>query len=153
MYYEKRAIYKYKLLSYTDSDHDSYIHCQLDAFTKYIIEFFGACDITIMESHLQILKPYLFKIIVENEIAGYVYFKEESTQITVDVFTLLPNYRNKGLGTIIMQDFIKTADKINKLIVVDTFKTNPAKKFYERNGFQVVDENSSHYILKYFPKI
>ena len=153
MYNEKRTMYNYKLEPYTDNDHDGYIHCQLDAFTKYIMEFFGTCDISIMEGHLQILKPYLFKIIVENQIAGYVYFKEESSQITVDVFTLLSNYRNNGLGTVIIQDFVKTADKLNKPIVLDTFKTNPAKKFYERNGFQVVDENFSHYILKYFPKI
>ena len=143
---------KYDLKPYNNVDHDNYIQCQLEAFTKYIIEFFGTCDISVMESHLEILKPYLFKIIVNNEISGYVYYKEENDKITVDVFTLLPNYRNNGLGTRVMQDFIKTANKVKKPIVLDTFKTNPAKKFYERNGFAVVDENYSHYVLKYTPK-
>lgn len=142
---------KYDLIKYTNADHDNYISCQLEAFTDYIMEFFGKCDISVMENHLQQLKPYLFKIVVDKEVAGYVYYKEEATQITVDVFTLLPNYRNKGLGTIILQDFIKTADKVNKPILLDTFKTNPAKVFYERNGFAVVDENHSHFILKYTP--
>lgn len=41
---------------------------------------------------------------------------------------------------------------MSKPILLDTFKTNPAKVFYERNGFAVVDENYSHYILKYTPK-
>ena len=48
----------YKLVPYCDSDHDGYIQSQLEAFTKYIIEFFGKCDMSIMEGHLNILKPY-----------------------------------------------------------------------------------------------
>ncbi len=142
----------YKLVPYCDSDHDGYIQSQLEAFTKYIIEFFGKCDMSVMEGHLKILKPYLFKIIAEDEIAGYVYFKEETAKITVDVFTLLPNYRNDGLGSVIMQDFIKISDRDGKPIILDTFKTNPAKKFYQKHGFEVVDENYSHYILQYTPK-
>ena len=103
----------------------------------------------IMESHLKQLKPNLLKITVRNQTAGYVYYKEEGTKIIVDVFTLLPEYRNNGLGSLILQDFIKKADEINKPIFLDTFKSNPAKKFYEKNGFVLVDENHSHYILRY----
>ena len=139
----------YKLIPYTDADHDNYIKCQMDAFEKYILEFFGVCDMAVMESHLKLLKPNLLKITVKNQTAGYVYYKEEDAKIIVDVFTLLPEYRNNGLGSSILQDFIKTADKLNKPIILDTFKSNPAKEFYERNGFVVVDENYSHYILRY----
>ena len=121
----------------------------MDAFEKYILEFFGSCDMAIMESHLKQLKPNLLKITVRNQTAGYVYYKEEGTKIIVDVFTLLPEYRNNGLGSLILQDFIKKADEINKPIFLDTFKSNPAKKFYEKNGFVIVDENHSHYILRY----
>ena len=139
----------YELVPYTDADHDNYIKCQMDAFEKYILEFFGSCDMAIMESHLKQLKPNLLKITVRNQTAGYVYYKEEGTKIIVDVFTLLPEYRNNGLGSLILQDFIKKADEINKPIFLDTFKSNPAKKFYERNGFVIVHENHSHYILRY----
>lgn len=139
----------YELVPYTDADHDNYIKCQMDAFEKYILEFFGNCDMAIMENHLEQLKPNLLKIAVKNQVVGYVYYKEEDAKIVVDVFTLLPEYRNNGLGTLILQDFIKKADELNKPIYLDTFKSNPAKKFYEKNGFVVVGENYSHFILKY----
>ena len=139
----------YELVPYIDADHDNYIKCQIGAFEKYILEFFGVCDMAIMENHLKQLKPNLFKIEVCNQTAGYVYYKEEDAKIAVDVFTLLPEYRNNGLGSLILQDFIKKADELKKPIFLDTFKSNPAKKFYERNGFVVVDENYSHYILRY----
>lgn len=139
----------YELVPYIDADHDNYIKCQIGAFEKYILEFFGVCDMAIMESHLKQLKPNLLKIVVGNRIAGYVYYKEEDTKIIVDVFTLYPEFRNNGLGSLILQEFIKTANELNKPIFLDTFKSNPAKAFYERNGFVVVDENYSHYILRY----
>ena len=139
----------YELVPYTDADHDNYIKCQMDAFEKYILEFFGVCDMAIMENHLKQLKPNLIKIAVNIQIAGYVYYKVESTKIIVDVFTLFPEYRNNGLCSLILQDFIKNANELNKPIFLDTFKSNPAKNFYERNGFVVVDENFSHYILRY----
>ncbi len=147
--YKQSIMKKYELVPYTDADHDNYIKCQMDAFEKYIIEFFGICDMAIMEGHLKQLKPNLFKIIVKHQIAGYVYYKEEDTKIIVDVFTLYSEFRNNGLGTLILQEFIQTSDKLNKPILLDTFKSNPAKGFYERNGFVVVDENYSHYILRY----
>ena len=89
----------YELVPYTDADHDDYIRCQIDAYEKYILEFFGNCDMAIMESHLKQLKPNLLKIAVKNQAAGYVYYKEEDAKIVVDVFTLLPEYRNNGLGS------------------------------------------------------
>ena len=145
---------EYKLVKYEDKDHDEYIKCQTEAFKKYIIEFFGGFNVDVMEGHLaDILKFDLYKIIVENELAGFIYFKEEDEKITLDVFTILPKFRNCGLGSQILQDFIKLANTKNKTINLDTFKTNPAKVFYERNGFVVTGENNSHFILEYTPNL
>ena len=47
-------------------------------------------------------------------------------------FTLFLEYRNNGLGSLILQDFIKKANELNKPIFLDTFKSNPAKNFYEK---------------------
>ena len=143
---------KYKLVKYTERDHDDYIKCQVDAFEKYVVEFFGKFKIDAMEKHLKLLKDSLFKIELDRKLAGFVYYKEEESKITVDVFTILPEFRNFGLGSQIIQDFIGNSKKLGKPIFLDTFKTNPAKKFYERHGFKVVDENFSHYILSYNPK-
>lgn len=141
----------FELKLYEEIDRDLYLKSQKETFEKYVIEFFGNFNQKIMEEHLEILKDGLFKIMVNNEIAGFVYFKEEQEKIIVDVFCLFSNYRNSGLGSCVMNSFIKKANELNKPIVLDTFKTNPAKKFYERHGFKVIDENNSHFILKYTP--
>lgn len=101
---------KYTLVPYSDADHNEYIQCQINAFEKYILEFYGKLDICIMEEHLNLLKSHLFIIKIEGKSAGYVYYYEADDKITIDVFTILPEFRNMGLGSIIMQDFIKTAD-------------------------------------------
>lgn len=43
----------YELVPYTDADHDSYIKCQIDAFKKYIMEFFGVLDMSVMEGQVE----------------------------------------------------------------------------------------------------
>lgn len=139
----------FKLQKFVEEDKSLYLSTQKEAFEKYIVEFFGKFDVNVMIGHLQKLKSDLYKIVVDNNIAGFVYFKEESDKIVVDVFCVFKEYRNCGLGSKVMASFIEIANSVNKPIVLDTFKTNPAKKFYERHGFKVVDENFSHYILKY----
>ncbi len=74
----KRTIMKtYELVQYTDADHDNYIKCQIDAFEKYILEFFGVCDMSIMESHLKQLKTNLLKIVVKNLSADMFIIKKK----------------------------------------------------------------------------
>ena len=141
----------FELREYDEIDRDLYLKTQKEAFEKYVIEFYGAFNQKIMEDHLKRIKDGLFKIIFNNEIAGFVYFKEGQEKIVVDVLCLFSNYRNNGLGSQVMNSFIQKANEANKPIFLDTFKTNPAKKFYERHGFKVVDENYSHFILKYSP--
>lgn len=144
----------YKLVPYKDTDHDDYIKIQKETYIHYILDFFGVFSIEKMEEDLIRNKLGMKKILYKNKTAGYVYFMEEKDKIQVDVFTLLPEFRNFGLGTQIMSEFTSIANKVNKPIFLATFKTNPAKRFYERNGFVVVGENQSksHFILKYSPK-
>ena len=141
----------FELRRYEEKDRELYLKSQREAFEKYVVEFFGSFSQEIMEEHLEKLKKGLFKIIVNNEIVGFVYFMEEKEQIVVDVLCLFSNYRNDGLGSKVLISFIEKANKSNKPIVLDTFKTNPARKFYERHGFKVIDENYSHFILRYTP--
>ena len=141
----------FKLLPYEEKDKETYLQLQISAFEKYIVEFFGKFDINVMLGHLDKLKDGLLKIVVEDKIAGFVYYKEDEDKITVDVFALFEEYRNYGLGSKVMNSFIEKSIATGKQIVLDTFKTNPARRFYERHGFAVVGENMSHYILSYNP--
>lgn len=141
----------FELKLYEEKDRDLYLKLQKEAFEKYVIEFFGKFNPSVMEKHLEKLKANLFKIMVGKDIAGFVYFKEEKDRITVDVLCLFPEFRNSGLGSQVMRSFTEQSKKLNKPIFLDTFKTNPAKRFYERHGFVVDGENHSHFIMKYQP--
>lgn len=143
----------FELKLYEEKDRDVYLQLQKNSFEKYIIEFFGKFTQSVMERHLEVLKANLFKIMLGENVAGFVYNKEEEDKIIIDVFCLFPEFRNNGLGSKVMQSFIEKSKQVNKPIFVDTFKTNPAKKFYERHGFVVVDENYSHFILQRKPQV
>ena len=46
---------RYKLIKYSQKDQDEYIKCQVDAFEKYVVEFFGKFKVEVMEKHLKLL--------------------------------------------------------------------------------------------------
>ena len=140
-----------ELIPFKDEDKELYLKTQIEAFKKYVIEFYGTFDIKIMEDHLSQLKDNLYKIVNDGKECGFVYFKEDRDKIIVDVFCLFKDQRNNGLGSCIMKSFIEKSKKLNKPIFLDTFKTNPAQNFYKKHGFKIVGENHSHYILKYDP--
>src|SRR5712692_9934916 len=54
--------------------------------------------------------------------------------------------RNKGIGTILLQDLIKDAPRP---ILIGTWKAAIwAISFYEKNGFRLVDEEEKNRLLK-----
>lgn len=60
---------------------------------------------------------------------------------------VLPTYQNRGIGTEILKVLLARADMENKPIGLRVFKINPAKRLYERLGFEVTGETETHYLL------
>lgn len=88
-------------------------------------------------------------IVFENQDAGFLWYKETSPENLLVSIRLLPEFQNKGIGTRIIENLIKNSDKPIKLQVL---KINPARRLYERLGFQITDKSETHYMMKYFPK-
>ena len=56
----------------------------------------------------------------------------------------MKQFQGLGLGTKVLKDIIKSADKEIKL---QYFKDNPVYKLYEKLGFIVDGENDNHYTM------
>ncbi|MGE5455556.1 MAG: GNAT family N-acetyltransferase [Ignavibacteriales bacterium] len=53
-------------------------------------------------------------------------------------------YRNKGIGSNIINNIIKT----NKLIYLWVYKDNKAINLYKKYDFKIIDETDSRYFMK-----
>ncbi len=49
--------------------------------------------------------------------------------------TLLPPYRNQGIGTRLMEELLRYADALGRQASLHVEPFNPAKRMYERMGF------------------
>ena len=54
-------------------------------------------------------------------------------------------YKRQGIGTQILKEQLLADKKSNIDTVLQVFKENPAKKLYEKVGFEVYDETDTHY--------
>ena len=59
------------------------------------------------------------------------------------VLSVLPQYRNQGLATLVMEHLFREVAKIFPQISLSVRKDDPAMNLYERLGFQKI-ENSEH---------
>lgn len=72
--------------------------------------------------------------------------------ITLAGIQLLPAYQNKGIGSILIEQLKREADRNHIPLLISVEKDNPrAQRFYLRHGCRMVDENKDEYELEYRP--
>lgn len=73
---------------------------------------------------------------------------EKGDDYRIGLTIIHPDYQNKGIASSIFTGFISSAKADGKRIIIKVFKENPAKRLYERLGFSVYDEDSTHYYME-----
>src|SRR5690606_7307009 len=87
-------------------------------------------------------------IYFQDEICGRLYVNDNSPSEmrSIDI-ALLPSYRNQNIGTSILQYLQSIAAAENKTVSIHVEQFNPAKKLYERLGFEHAETYDQVYIL------
>ena len=60
-----------------------------------------------------------------------------------------PSHQNQGLGTRLLKQMIDAAERADKAIALSVLKVNPAKRLYERLGFEVIEEVTHSYRMHF----
>ncbi|OQY45552.1 MAG: GNAT family N-acetyltransferase [Candidatus Parabeggiatoa sp. nov. 2] len=91
-------------------------------------------------------------ILSYNEPVGYMIIDRTEDEICVVDIALLPEHRNQGIGTFLMQEIVKEAEQVKKPVRLSVEKDNPgAFRLYERLGFSVTGEDDIRLKMEYFP--
>ena len=87
-------------------------------------------------------------ILLAGEPVGRLYVHRAGESIDLMDITLLPAYRNGGLGTAIMKDLFAEASVADKPVELYVEKWNPqARRLYLRLGFTDTEDIGSHWKL------
>ena len=142
---------EYKLVSYTSEDYDFVYQAKKEAYQKYVVENWGSWVETDQQKYFDdFIKQFSAGtqiIIVNNKKAGFINGEilDEDT-FELGNICLKEEFRGKGLGSKILCDLIQKHK--NKDIYLRVFKSNPAKKLYERLGFKTIEDQKYHFKMK-----
>ena len=116
-----------------------------DYFRKWIIEEWKHHNTVDPIYQLRIIKPEeltfeeneeYYKIMFNNEMVGFIGTKNYPKELYLYRFYIDEKYRNKGIGTIALNQIIGMAKKQDKDMSLEVMGENIARDLYERLGFK-----------------
>jgi ribosomal protein S18 acetylase RimI-like enzyme len=91
-------------------------------------------------------------ILRDNSPVGRLYVLKEKDKIRILDITLLPEHRNRGIGTALLRELLDEAAPSKKrvLIYVETF--NPSLRLFARLGFKSISEEGINFLMEWRPE-
>lgn len=91
-------------------------------------------------------------VLLNGTSAGRLYVDRTTDEIKLIDIALLPEFRNAGVGTKLLNDLIAEARKTNKPIVIYVEKPNPALRLYQRLGFEPIADQGVYWLMQWRPE-
>ena len=89
--------------------------------------------------------PQEYKVIeIQQQIVGFFKVVTSSNEIYLAEIQILKEYQNKGIGTNFIQSIIERAKNSDRKLWLKVIRNNPAEQLYQRLGFIVFEESSTH---------
>jgi ribosomal protein S18 acetylase RimI-like enzyme len=123
--------------TWTESEKEAFLRQQFTAQHQFYIEQFTRAKFDI--------------VLVENEPVGRLYVDRRDDEIRLIDIALLPEYRNKGIGTSLINDLCDEAANRNKPLRIHVEKFNPALHLYKRLGFTEMKDSGVYYLMEWIP--
>jgi GNAT superfamily N-acetyltransferase len=83
-------------------------------------------------------------VVVEGQDVGAVSVEPRPHELVVADIELLPAWRGRGLGTVILTELVRQAHQAGLPVALQVLRVNPAQRLYQRLGFRVVGETRTH---------
>jgi ribosomal protein S18 acetylase RimI-like enzyme len=87
-------------------------------------------------------------ILLNKQQIGQILIVRENDFICLADISLLPTYRNLGIGTFLINDILTEAEQGKKNFILHVLKTNPAIKLYKRLGLVVAEDSGFHFKME-----
>jgi len=125
-------------------------------------KYSGSPDVILLKNHISWFEKKYFSgqdshcFILESEgkeVIGYCRFDyDEESDCYIISIAVDPGYHKKGLGTKFLRETLEKF-KTSKAITAEIQKENIASvKLFEKNNFEVQNEDEKNYFYKYIPK-
>ncbi len=87
-------------------------------------------------------------ILAEGRPAGRLYVARWPGEICIVDIALLPERRNRGIGTKLLEDLICESEASAKPSSIHVERFNPALRLYARLGFEVAEDEGVYFLME-----
>ena len=79
-------------------------------------------------------------IVLHGERIGFVVVKPEANRLLLDHLYIRPGFQRRGIGSAVLAQVFAEADAAGLAMRVGALRGSDANRFYQRHGFQLVEE-------------
>ncbi|MEA3331694.1 MAG: GNAT family N-acetyltransferase [Campylobacterota bacterium] len=90
--------------------------------------------------------------LVNNEIAGAIWSRKIDGDTPIISFAIVPKFKKQGIGIFMMEQFLQEAGALYEEISIDITHKPKAIKFYEKFGFEKIQDTNSLIMIKKLEK-
>jgi ribosomal protein S18 acetylase RimI-like enzyme len=104
----------------------------------------------ILAMEIAFLRRRRYFVKLNSQIVGMCILSENSDSLHISGLAVVPEYRNLGIATFILDFASRVAERLNKKwLELDVLRTNtPALKLYEKYGFTMKTKRRWRFIMK-----
>jgi GNAT superfamily N-acetyltransferase len=134
----------------TDEDSGFAFGVKKAALREYVREIYGWDEDEQRRLHERRFSSAAMRIIMaEERDIGLLGTREAADGIHLLQLFLLPDAQGKGIGSHVLAQVLREADRVHRPVVLRVLKSNPrAKVFFERHGFTLAGETETHYNME-----
>jgi ribosomal protein S18 acetylase RimI-like enzyme len=123
---------------WTDEQKAQFLDMQFNAQKAHYEDAYPDCQFLVIEH--------------DRKSIGRLYIDRGPKDIEIVDIALLPHYRGRGLGRILLEEIIAEGRESGKAVTIYVEHYNPARHLYDRLGFEHVDTNGVYHHLVWRPK-
>lgn len=126
-----------ELIDWSEEQKAQFLDMQFEAQHRHYQQHYGDAEFSIVE--------------VEAQDAGRLYRLDTPGECRIVDISLLPAFRNRGIGSAILGRLIEAARTRGASVTIHVEKSNPAMSLYRRLGFQAVRDAGVYLLMERLP--
>jgi GNAT superfamily N-acetyltransferase len=129
----------------TQADEAFAFHVRETTMRDYVLETWGVWNA--IEARAQINEDILSSrskiIVIDGQDAGLLCVDEFDSHFQLDQLFILPEFQRQGFGRVILEQTIEKAKSMGLPLRLWVLRVNPAREFYERLGFSIIEQTQA----------
>jgi ribosomal protein S18 acetylase RimI-like enzyme len=122
---------------WSDAEKETFLRQQFKAQHTHYMQHFSAAKFDII---------YLDTISI-----GRLYIDRRVDEIRLIDIAILPEYRNKGFGSVLIKNILTEAEHKNLPVRIHVEQFNPAIRLYRRLGFKELNNSGIYLLMEWIP--